>query len=170
QWILADFNEKEFLQTGEAGFDLAISLYSLQSINDLPGALVQMRRALKPDGLFLATLFGGATLNELRESFAFAESETLGGISPRVAPFAEVRDLGALLQRAGFALPVADVERLTVRYSSLAALVRDLRAHGQTNVLSARRRNFTGKHMLAALNEHYTRDHAQDGKLIATFE
>src|SRR6202000_571120 len=140
QWILADFNEKEFLQTGEAGFDLAISLYSLQSINDLPGALVQMRRALKPDGLFLATLFGGATLNELRESFAFAESETLGGISPHVAPFADVRDLGALLQRAGFALPVVDVDRIIVRYDNAFALMRDLRGMAATNILTERRR------------------------------
>src|SRR6202000_2823877 len=170
QWILADFNEKEFLQTGEAEFDLAVSLYSLQSINDLPGAMVQIRRTLKPDGLFLATLFGGGTLNELRESFAFAESETLGGISPRVAPFAEVRDLGALLQRGGCALPVADVERLIVRYSSLAALVRDLRVHGQTNVLAARRKHFVSRRTLAALEAHYSAHQSDSGKFNASFE
>jgi SAM-dependent methyltransferase len=169
-WSVADFDEKEFLPTGGAEFDLAISLYSLQSINDLPGALVQIRRALKPDGLFLAALFGGATLYELRESFAFAESETLNGISPRIAPFAEVRDLGALLQRGGFALPVADVERLTVRYSSLAVLVRDLRAHGQTNVLTARRKHFISRHTLAALKAHYSAHHSDGGKLNASFE
>jgi SAM-dependent methyltransferase len=170
RWSLADFNEREFLQAGEGEFDLAISLYSLQSINDLPGALVQIRRVLKPDGLFLATLFGGATLNELRESFAFAESETLGGISPRIAPFAEVRDLGALLQRGGFALPVADVERLTVHYSSFAGLVRDLRAHGLTNVLAARRKHFVSRQTLAALHAHYTAHYGAGGKLNASFE
>lgn len=170
RWTMADFDEREFLQAGEAEFDLAISLYSLQSINDLPGALVQIRRTLRPDGLFLAALFGGATLNELRESFAFAESETSGGISPRIAPFAEVRDLGALLQRGGFALPVTDVERLTVRYSSLAALVRDLRAHGQTNVLAARRKHFVARRTLAALEAHYAAHHSDNGKFNASFE
>jgi SAM-dependent methyltransferase len=170
RWALTDFDESEFLRVGEAEFDLAISLYSLQSINDLPGALVQIRRALKPDGLFLAALFGGDTLKELRESFAFAESETLGGISPRIAPFAEVRDLGALLQRAGFALPVADVERLTVRYSGLAPLVHDLRAHGQTNVLTARRKHFVNRRTHAALEAHYSAHHSDGGKLNASFE
>ena len=110
-WSEADFDAAEILECGAGNFDLAISVFSLQAINDLPGALVQIRRALKPDGLFLGALFGGATLSELRDSFAEAESETLGGISPRVSPFADVRDLGGLLQRAGFALPVTDVER-----------------------------------------------------------
>jgi SAM-dependent methyltransferase len=169
-WSVTDFDEREMLGTGEAQFDLAISLYSLQSINDLPGALIQVRRALKPDGLFLATLFGGATLTELRESFAFAESETLGGVSPHIAPFADVRDLGALLQRGGFALPVADVERLRVRYPDLATLVRDLRAHGQSNALAARRRFFLGRRTLETLIAYYVAHHASDGKLDATFE
>lgn len=170
QWSQADFDEKEFLSAGRANFDLAVSLYSLQAINDLPGALIQIRRALKPDGLLLATLFGGATLSELRESFAFAESETLGGISPRVAPFADVRDMGALLQRGGFALPVADVERLRVRYSDFASLVHDLRAHGQTNAISARQKHFLGRRTLSALIAHYSAHHSADGKLDATFE
>ena len=170
QWSQADFDEKEFLSASQASFDLAVSLYSLQSINDLPGALIQIRRALKPDGLFLAALFGGATLSELRESFVFAESETLGGISPRVAPFADVRDMGALLQRGGFALPVADVERLHVRYSDFASLVRDLRAHGQTNAISARQKHFLGRRTLSALIAYYAAHHSADGKLNATFE
>jgi SAM-dependent methyltransferase len=168
-WTLADFNEQEILDAAP-GFDLALSLFSLQAINDLPGAIIQIRRLLKPDGLFLGVLFGGATLNELRQSFIAAESEILGGVNPHVAPFADVRDMGALLQRAGFALPVADVERLVVRYSSFPALVRDLRAHGQGNVLAARRRNFTGRRVLAALHDHYARHYIQDGKLLATFE
>jgi SAM-dependent methyltransferase len=169
-WSLAEFDEQEILQTSGSPADLAISLYSLQSINDLPGALIQIHRTLKPDGLFLAAVFGGATLHELRESFAFAESETLGGISPRIAPFADVRDMGSLLQRAGFALPVADVERLLVRYGDLTSLARDLRAHGQTNSLWARRKRFVGRRTRDALIAYYSAHHGRDGKLDATFE
>jgi SAM-dependent methyltransferase len=168
-WTIADFDAREFL-TAEEPFDLAVSLFSLQAINDLPGALIQIRRLLKPDGLFLAVVYGGATLTELRQSFTAAESEILGGASPHVAPFADVRDMGSLLQRAGFALPVTDIERLTVRYSTLSSLIRDLRAHGQSNALCGRRKGFVSKRMLGALNDHYARHHAQEGKLIATFE
>ena len=168
-WVAADFDQGEFLAASGV-FDVAISLFSLQAINDLPGALIQIRRLLKPDGLFLGVLFGGATLTELRQSFTTAESEILGGASPHVAPFADVRDIGALLQRAGFALPVSDIERLTVRYSTLPALIRDLRAHGQTNVLSGRRKDFLGRRVWEALNNHYAHDHAESGKLIATFD
>ena len=121
-------------------FDLAVSVLALHTANDLPGALVQARRALKPDGLLVAALLGGATLSELRSAFAQAESEVEGGVSPRVAPFAEVRDLGGLLQRAGFALPVTDAERVVVRYADAFALMRDLRAMGLTNALTERRR------------------------------
>jgi len=169
-WRVADFDQREVLNADAGSFDLAVSLYSLQAINDLPGALIQIRRALKPDGLFLAALFGGDTLRELRESFAFAESEISGGISPRVAPFADVRDMGALLQRAGFALPVADVERLQARYRDFRSLVQDLRAHGQGNVLAARPRHFLSRSVLNAVIAHYAARHAQDGKLNATFE
>jgi len=169
-WSVVDFDEREVLNIDKAPFDLAVSLYSLQAINDLPGALIQIRRVLKPDGLFLAALFGGETLRELRESFAVAETEMSGGISPRVAPFADVRDMGALLQRAGFALPVADVERLQVRYRDFGSLVRDLRAHAQGNVLAARRRRFLGRRVLNALVAYYSAHHAQDGKLSTTFE
>lgn len=169
-WSVADFDNREVLDTDKAPFDLALSLYSLQAINDLPGALIQIRRALKPDGLFLAALFGGETLRELRDSFTVAESEISGGVSPRVAPFADVRDMGALLQRGGFALPVADVERLQVRYRDFGSLVRDLRAHGQGNALAARRRRFLGRRVLNALIAYYSAHHANDGKLNATFE
>ncbi len=170
QWTKGDFNAAETLDVPEQGFDLAVSVFSLQAINDLPGALVQIRRALKPDGLFVGALFGGGTLNELRTSFAHAESETTGGISPRVSPFADVRDMGGLLQRAGFALPVTDVERTQVRYGDFSTLVRDLRAHGLTNVLSERRRTFLRRDTLAAMLAHYRGHHADAGKLAATFE
>ena len=169
-WSIAEFDEREVLNVSAGPFDLAVSLYSLQTINDLPGALIQIRRALKPDGLFLAALFGGDTLHELRESFAFAEAEISGGISPRVSPFADVRDMGALLQRGGFALPVADVERLHVRYRNFGSLVRDLRAHGQGNVLIARRRHFLGRRILDALIAYYSERHSDGGKLNASFE
>ena len=170
QWSQTAFDQTEILAAEPASFDLAVSLFSLQTINDLPGALVQIRRALKPDGLFLGALFGGATLTELRESFAHAESETLGGISPRISPFGDVRDMGALLQRGGFALPVADVERVAVRYGDCANLARDLRAHGQTNALSERRKTFLRRDTMAAMLAHYRSHHARDGKLDATFE
>ena len=169
-WSIVDFDSQEVLNIDGGPFDLAVSLYSLQAINDLPGALIQIRRALKPDGLFLAALFGGETLRELRDSFTIAEIEISGGISPRVSPFADVRDMGALLQRAGFALPVADVERLQVRYRDFGSLVRDLRAHGQGNALAGRRRRFLSRRVLNALIAHYSAHHADGGKLNATFE
>jgi SAM-dependent methyltransferase len=168
-WICADFDAREML-AAQGPFDLAVSLFSLQSINDLPGALVQIRRRLKPDGLFLGALLGGATLSELRDAFAQAEIATRGGVSPRVAPFADVRDLGGLLQRGGFALPVADVERLTVRYRDFWSLARDLRAHGLTNNLGERSRRFLRRDTLAALLAYYAAHHAEDGKLLARFE
>jgi len=169
-WSCVDFDAHEILDAANS-FDLAVSLFSLQAINDLPGALVQIRRALKPDGLFVSALLGGATLGELREAFAHAESATRGGVSPRVSPFADVRDLGALLQRAGFALPVADVERLIVRYRDFFGLVRDLRAHGLTNAMSERSKQPLRRDTLAALLAHYAAHHAdEDGKLRARFE
>jgi len=169
-WSAADFDASEVL-AADGPFDLAVSLYSLQWINDLPGALVQIRRLLKPDGLFVGALLGGATLNELRDAFTHAESGTRGGISPRVSPFADVRDLGSLLQRAGFALPVSDVERLVVRYRDFFGLVRDLRAHGLTNVMAERSQAVLRRDTLAALLAHYASHHADpDGKLRATFE
>ncbi|MGU9979452.1 methyltransferase domain-containing protein [Phreatobacter sp. HK31-P] len=151
--------------------DLAISALGLQFVDDLPGLFVQVRRALKPDGLFLAALLGGDTLTELRQAFAAAESEIDGGLSPRVAPFADVRDVGALLQRAGFALPVTDSDRLTVRYGDVFALMRDLRAMGATNPLVARRRvplkRATLLRMAAIYHERFS---DPDGRIRATFQ
>ena len=163
--------DPEALPGASEGFDCAVSLLALQGVNDLPGTLVQLRRALRPDGLFLGALFGGATLNELRASFAQAESEVEGGISPRVAPFAEVREAGALLQRAGFALPVADTETVRVRYPDPFALMRDLRAMGLTNTLIERRRTPLRRATLIRMAEVYaTRFADADGRLRATFE
>jgi len=169
-WQCADFDAREILKA-DGRFDLAVSLFSLQWVNDLPGALIQINRLLKPDGLFLAALMGAGTLTELRDAFTQAEIQTRGGVSPRVSPFADVRDLGSLLQRAGFALPVADVERLAVRYRDFAGLVKDLRAHGFTNVMSARSRQPLRRDTLTALLAHYAGHHADtDGRLRARFE
>jgi SAM-dependent methyltransferase len=169
-WQCADFGQDETLRA-DGPFDLAVSLFSLQWINDLPGALIQINRCLKPDGLFVAALMGAGTLTELRDAFAQAEIQTRGGVSPRVSPFADVRDLGHLLQRAGFALPVADVERLVVRYRDLAGLVKDLRAHGFTNVMTARSNKPLRRDTLTALLAHYAAHHADpDGKLRVRFE
>jgi SAM-dependent methyltransferase len=152
-------------------FDLVVSLLSLQAVNDLPGALIQIRRALKPDGLFIACLLGGASLTELRQVFMQAEAEIEGGASPRVAPFADVRDLGALLQRAGFALPVTDSEALRVRYPDPIALMADLRAMGLTNPLVDRRRAGLRRATLRRATELYAEHFADpDGRLPATFE
>ncbi|MCL2428798.1 MAG: SAM-dependent methyltransferase, partial [Alphaproteobacteria bacterium] len=142
-----------------------------QAVNDLPGALAQIRRALKPDGLFLAALFGGDTLSELRHSFAVAESELDGGTSPRVAPFADVREMGALLQRAGFALPVTDVDRIIVRYSSPFRLLRDLRCMGAANPLVERRRvPLRRATLMRAMDVYAERFADPDGKLRASFD
>ena len=143
----------------------------MQAVNDLPCVLVQIRRALKPDGLFLACLLGGDTLNELRQSFAAAEAEVEGGLSPRVAPFPDLRDMGALLQRAGFALPVTDLDRLTDRYASPLALLHDLRRMGASNALSERRRTPLRRATLMRMVEIYVDTFADaDGKVRATFE
>ncbi|HEY1961864.1 MAG TPA: methyltransferase domain-containing protein [Rhizomicrobium sp.] len=163
--------DEEALPFIEQSFDLIVSVLSLHAVNDLPGALVQIRQALKPDGLFLAALFGGETLKQLREALLAAESEITGGTTPRVAPFADVRDLGALLQRASFALPVADVERTTVRYREFSTLARDLRALGETNSLHGRSRKFLRRDMLATALAHYQHAHAEaDDRFRTTFD
>lgn len=170
-WTHVGLEQDEALDLSAGNYDLVVSVLGLHTINDLPGVLMQIRRALKPDGLFLAALFGGATLHELRDSFAFAESEIRGGASPRVAPFADVRDLGALLQRAGFALPVADVERTVARYASFATLVEDLRNLGETNVLAERSKKPLSRAVLNAAVARYADKHADaDGRLRATFD
>ncbi len=151
--------------------DLAVSGLALQFVNDLPGVLAQIRRALKPDGLLLAAMIGGDTLTELRQSFAAAEAELERGISPRVAPFADLRDVGALLQRAGFALPVTDVDRIVVRYDSAFALMQDLRRMGATNVLVERRRAPTRRATMLRMAEIYSERFADpDGRIRATFD
>ena len=171
RWTFATAGEREALPLVHADQDLVISVLSLHALNDLPGVLRQALHVLKPDGLFLAALLGGETLTELRQSLAAAEIEILGGISPRVAPFGDVRDLGGLLQRAGFALPVADVERTVVRYGDFLSLVRDLRAMGETNALVERSRKPMPRAMLAAAMAHYAANFADpDGKLRATFD
>lgn len=163
--------DEEALPFADASLDLVVSALSLQFVNDLPGTLIQIRRALRPDGLLLAALMAGETLGELRAAFAQAESEIEGGLSPRVAPFADLRELGAVLQRVGFALPVADSERLTVRYDSAFALMRDLRAMGATNVLRERRRRPLRRGTLARMAEIYAERFADaDGRVRASFE
>ncbi|MFG1462629.1 class I SAM-dependent methyltransferase [Xanthobacter sp. DSM 24535] len=163
--------DEEALPFADGTLDLIVSALSLQHVNDLPGTLTQIRRALKADGLFIGALIGGSSLVELREAFAIAESETTGGLSPRVAPFADVRDMGALLQRAGFALPVADVDRVVVRYASPFTLFADLRRMGAGNALAERRRVPLRRATLLRAAELYAERFADaDGKVRATFE
>jgi SAM-dependent methyltransferase len=163
--------DEELLPFRDGALDLAVSVLSLQFVNDVPGTLVQIRRALKPDGLFIGAMIGGGTLNELREAFLAAESEIEGGASPRVAPFADVRDAGSLLQRAGFALPVADSDVLTVTYETPLHLMRELRAMGAGNVLVSRRRAPLRRATLARAVEVYRERFSDaDGRCRATFE
>jgi SAM-dependent methyltransferase len=163
--------DEEALPFADNTLDLVVSGLSLQAVNDLPGVLAQVRRALKPDGLFLAALLGGDTLAELRQSFAMAESELDGGVSPRVAPFPDLRDLGALLQRAGFALPVTDVDRITVRYANPLGLLHDLRRMGAANPLVERRRVPLRRATLMRAMEVYTARFADpDGRVRASFD
>lgn len=163
--------DEEFLPFGDGALDLVVSGLSLQLVNDLPGALVQIRRALKPDGLLLAALLGGQTLSELRQAWLQAEAETEGGASPRVAPFADVRDLGGLLQRAGFALPVVDSDLVRVAYPSPLALMREIKAMGGSNPLVQRSRRPATRRLLVRASEIYTERFARpDGKVEATFE
>ena len=169
--VLHVVGDPEALPLAPASVDLAVSLLALHGMNDLPGTLIQLRRALRPDGLLVAGFLGGATLTELRQSFAQAESEVEGGVSPRVAPFAAVREAGGLLQRAGFALPVADTETLTVRYADPFGLMRDLRAMGLTNVLTERRRTPLRRATLLRMAEIYRdRFSDPDGRVRASFE
>ena len=164
-------SDEETLPFAGASLDLVVSALTLQFVNDLPGTLIQIRRALKPDGLFMAALIGGESLTELRAAFADAESAVDGGLSPRVAPFADVREIGALLQRAGFALPVVDSERLIVRYESVFALMRDLRRMGATNVIHERRRAPLKRATLERMAKIYAERFSDpDGRVRASFE
>ncbi|MCO5131706.1 MAG: methyltransferase domain-containing protein [Xanthobacteraceae bacterium] len=163
--------DREPLPLAPNSIDLAVSLLALQFVNDLPGVLAQVRRALRPDGLLLAAMIGGDTLTELRQCFAAAEAEVEGGASPHVSPFADLRDAGGLLQRAGFALPVTDVERLLVRYDNAFALMRDLRRMGATNVLTERRKGMMRRATLLRMAQIYgERFSDADGRIRATFD
>jgi SAM-dependent methyltransferase len=163
--------ESDGLALQPGSLDLVVSALALQFVNDLPGVLAQIRRALRPDGLLLAAMLGGDTLTELRQAFAAAEAEVDGGISPRVAPFADLRDIGALLQRTGFALPVTDIDRVVVRYDSAFALMQDLRRMGATNALVERRRTPTRRATLLRMAQIYSERFADpDGRIRATFE
>jgi len=163
--------ESEPLAFEAESLDLVVSALAFQFVNDLPGALAQIRRALKPDGLLLAAMTGGDTLTELRQSFAAAEAECEGGVSPRVAPFADLREVGALLQRAGFALPVTDVDRVVVRYTDAFALMQDLRRMGATNILVERRRTPTRRATMLRMAQIYGERFADpDTRIRATFD
>lgn len=163
--------DEEALPFGDGTLDLTVSALSLQLVNDLPGTLIQIRRALRPDGLLLASVLGGSSLHELRAAWLAAEAEVSGGASPRVAPFADVRDMGALLQRAGFALPVVDSETVTVTYSDPLSLMREIRAMGASNMLMARRKTPVTRSLLLRAAEIYIERYAQsDGRIPATFE
>jgi SAM-dependent methyltransferase len=162
---------QEVLPFQPQALDLVVSALALQFVNDLPGVLAQIRRALRPDGLLLAAMIGGDTLSELRQCFAAAEAELEGGVSPRVAPFADLRDVGSLLQRAGLALPVTDVDRVVVRYGSAFALMADLRRMGASNILVERRRTPTRRATVLRMAELYGERFADpDGRIRATFD
>lgn len=151
--------------------DLAISHLTLHWVNDLPGRLLQIQKTLKPDGVFLASLFGGETLYELRQSLMATELDLFGGLSPRVSPFIDMRDMGGLLQRAGFALPVVDHEIIHVTYDHLFNLIADLRGMGLTNTIVNRSKRYLGKNFWAQAHEYYQENFANDqGRLVASFE
>lgn len=161
---------RENLQLAPQSFELIVSLLSLQMVNDVPGVLMQIRQALKPDGLFLGVMAGVGTLGELRESLLQAESEIYNGVHPRVYPFADVRDAGMLLQRAGFFMPVSDIENLTVRYDTMFHLMQDLRAMGMQNGLFGRsRRPVSRQFFIRAAEIYKERFSDPDGRIRATF-
>jgi len=163
--------DEEYLPFREGSLDLALSCLNLHWVNDLPGALLQIRKALKPDGLFLAALFGGETLKELRESFEQGELSAEGGVSPRISPFTRVEDLGQLLQRAGFALPVVDLDTITVSYGDVLKLFADLRGMGESNAIAERRKGLTKRATLMATVDQYINRHTdEDGRVPATFQ
>lgn len=163
--------DEEALPFADESFDLIVSPLALHWTNDLPGALIQINRALTPDGFFTAALIGGASLNELRQSLMAAESELTGGVSARVSPFADAQDLSGLLQRAGFALPVSDVDRLTVRYGNAFVLMKDLRGMGETSALASRSRKPVTRSLFVKAAQLYAERFADpDGRIRASFE
>ncbi|MCZ4282164.1 methyltransferase domain-containing protein [Kiloniella laminariae] len=162
---------EELLPVEANSFDLVISNLCLHWVNDLPGTFVQINRCLKPDGLFLAAMIGGESLKELRSALMEAEMEVEGGVSPRVSPLIDVRDAGALLQRAGFALPVADFDRIEVSYASAFDLMKELRGMGETNAVHNRRKNFTRRETLLRAAEIYQDKFLDDeGRIMVTFD
>ena len=166
--VIAD---EEYLPFSPQSLDCVISALNLHSVNDLPGALLQIKQALKPDGLFIAALFGGETLYELRSALSATEMEMRGGLSPRVFPFADKQELGALLQRAGFALPVVDSEIVTVSYEHIFKLMDDLRGMGEGNVIAARDKRYVGKEFFMRAGRHYADNFAENGgRIPASFE
>ncbi len=163
--------DEEFLPFPDASLDLVVAPLTLQYVNDLPGVLIQIRRALRPDGLFLGAIMGGRTLTELREALATAETEVRGGVSPRVSPFADIRELGSLLQRAGYALPVVDSDPVTVTYDTAFHLMRDLRGMGAANALTLRDRTPTPRGLFTRMAEVYGERFSEPGgRIRATFE
>lgn len=168
---LGVLSDEEFLPFRDQSFDLIISNLNLHWVNDLPGALMQIRRALKPDGLFLAVMFGTETLYELRHSLSEAEVAIEGGLSPRVSPFADLKTLGGLLQRAGFNLPVADTENIEVSYPNALKLMADLRGMGESNAVADKRRHFTRRDTLMKACSIYQEQFIdQNERVPATFE
>lgn len=163
--------ESDILPLSRQSLDLIISNLDLHSVNDVPGALIQMHRALRPDGLFVASLFGGETLSELRQCLTQAEMSIRGGLSPRVAPFADKQQMGNVMQRAGFALPVIDSDIVTVTYENIFKLMKDLRGMGEANAVSARDRSPLRRDVLMKAAEMYQAQFAEpDGRIRATFE
>lgn len=163
--------DEEFLPFKSQSLDVLTSNLRLHAVNDLPGALTQIRQALKPDGFFLAAMFGGETLYELRESLTHAELAIKGGVSPRVFPFADKQQMGALLQRAGFALPVVDSDILTVTYENMFALMHDLRGMGEGNMIAARDKRNPGKRLFMEAARYYDEHFKEpDGRIRASFE
>ncbi len=166
-----DFSATDAAVTFDSqSFDVIISGLCLQSVNDLPGALVAVRQLLKPDGLMIAAMFGGGTLTELRRAFYAADEHIFKNMSAHIYPFADYSQAAALLQRTGYALPVVDADRFTVRYAALQRLLNDLRDIGESNCLTAREHRYLGKAYKQALHAHYNQTFSQNGKLKATFE
>jgi SAM-dependent methyltransferase len=163
--------DEEFLPLAHGTIDLIISLLNLHTVNDLPGTLIQIRRALKADGLFIAAMLGGETLYQLRDVLSQAELDISSGLSPRVAPFADKQQMGALMQRAGFALPVVDSELLTVTYENLPRLFEDLRGMGETASMEARSRAIPSRRLFERAAELYAKQYpAEKGRIEVTFE
>lgn len=163
--------EEDVFPFAPASLDLVVSALDLHTVNDLPGALLQIRQGLKPDGLFVAAILGGETLHELRACLSEAELELRGGITPRVAPFADKPQMGALLQRAGFALPVVDSDIVTVTYDSIFPLMKDLRLMGEGNAIVVRDKHFTRRALFLRAGELYAQKFSEpDGRIRASFE